>query len=641
MKSPKILLSLLLCSVAAISLFAKKDPVLMSVDGKDVTVAEFDYLYNKNNAQQVEPQSKQSYFNLFVNYRLKVADALNAKVDTSATFIAEFEKYRDDLARPYLEDKATAERLKHEAYDHHKRNITVSHIMLPKGDKALADSVYDVLISGNGKFEELAKNLSIDRRSAQQNGFMGAVPPGRLPYAFEEVAYSTPVGEIARPVNSGFGWHIIRVESSEPSKGEVSAAHILLGTRGKDDHEVEAVKARIDSIYQEAKGGADFAELAKKYSEDPGSASRGGDLGWFGQNMMVQPFDSIAFALNPGEISEPFATAFGYHIIYKKDARGIKSFEEMEKNIEAEIARDYRANLPLKTTLSALAQSTGSMVNQSTLEALGKILDADTTELVTEATAQQIAASTLPAYTANGKEFTVAQALTGISVPVNTTKSEVKSFLEQVFEGGLNKELFLLAATNLEKENTEYRNLLNEYRDGILLFDVSNSKVWERATKDEAGLTEFFEKNRDKYTWEKPKFKSYIIFASNDSVLNAVKEYTDGITNPITDRENFTRKLRQLFGQNVKVERVIASQGENVITDFLGFQAAKPDVQSQRWPVYYAFQGKLLTAPEEVGDVRGAVVADYQQQLEAEWLKELQNKYKVTVNHKEMKKLMK
>lgn len=640
MKTPKLILSLLLCSAAVLSLSAKKDPTLMKVDGKDVTVSEFEYLYNKNNAQQVDQQSLDSYLELFTNYRLKVADALNARIDTTQAFVEEFVKYRDDLARPYLSDKEVAEKLKHDAYDHRLRNITVSHIMLPRDQRAKADSLREVIVSGKATFEEVARANSIDRPSAEKGGLMGAVQAGRFPYAFEEASFNTPVGEISEPVNSGFGWHIIRTETSAPAKGEVKASHILLLTRGKSAEEAATAKERIDSLYQLIKNGADFAALARQYSEDPGSAAKGGDLGWFGEGMMVQPFDSISFAMEKGAVSEPFLTPFGYHIIYKTDARGVKSYEEMEKDIENEISRDYRNFLPVKATLNALAKRTGSMVSQSTLEALGGIIDADTADVAGDEVFAYILNSDLPAYTIKGKDVKMKD-VKGLTSPGTMGKAQAKAFLEQAVNAAFENEITEMAMANLEKDNAEYRNLLNEYRDGILLFEISNRKVWDRAAKDEKGLSEYFDAHREKYTWEKPKFKSYIIFASNDSVLEEVKAYTDGITGPVTDRDAFTRDLGERFGKNVRVERVIAAQGENVITDYLGFNCAKPDVQSQRWPVYIAFQGKVLDAPEEVSDVRGLVVADYQQQLETEWIKELRDKYPVKVNGKELKKLRK
>lgn len=639
MKTPKLIFSLLLCMGVGLAVLAKKDPTLLKVDGKDIPVSDFNYLYNKNNAQQVDPQTVDSYLNLFIDYRLKVADALNARFDTVAKFNEEFEQYRSELARPYLEDKEVAERLKHDAYAHRQRSIVVSHIMVPEAKgKAFMDSLRSEILAGNTTFADAAKQYSSDRYSSTNGGHMGAVTPGRFPYAFEEAAYNTALGEISEPVNSGFGWHIIRVDSDEPAS-EVNASHILLLTRGKSQDEITQAKLTADSLYSLLQDGADFATLAKQYSQDPGSGAKGGNLGWFSRGVMVQPFDSIAFALEPGQMSKPFPSPFGYHIILKHDVRSVAPYEEFEQAIKAEIERDYRKNLPLKSTLNKLAKRTGSMINQSTLEAINASLAADS--ILTPAKIESINASTLPAFNIAGKEVSIAKVMTLMPLREGLTPADAQKLIDMRVNAEYDKALFNLAADNLEKENVEYRNLLNEYRDGLLLFEISNKKVWDRASKDEDGLAEFFRLNRDKYTWEKPKFKSYIIFATNDSVLAQIKNYTDSITEPVSDRDAFTKDLRTRFGKDVKLERVIAAQGENVITDYLGFNAAKPEPQSQRWPVYIAFQGKVIDAPEEVADVRGLVVADYQQMLETEWLKELHEKYPVKVNRKELEKLKK
>ena len=647
MKITKILSALLLGASAATAA-AQSDPTLMRVDGKDIKLSEFEYLYNKNNAQQVEPQTLDSYLRLFTDYRLKVADALRAGIDTTAAFQAEYTKYRDDLARPYLRDQQVADQLEREAYDHYSRNLLVSHIMVPvtfndgRSGKVVADSLLAAIRAGETTFEDAARANSMDTPSATRGGLMGTVTAGRFPYPFEKAAYETATGQLSEPVNSGFGWHIIRVESSQPNQGEVQASHILLGTRGLSDANKAAASARIDSIYACAKAGEDFADLARRFSQDPGSAMRGGDLGWFKQGMMVQPFDSIAFAMAVDEVSEPFATDFGYHIIHKTGARPIATFEDARKEIDEQIQSDARAQLPVQTTLRALAARTGSMVHQSTLEALEKmILDPAQGETLSQASAEAINGSSMPAFVVDGKDTTVAAALADSPLVEGMNKQLALDRVKKAINSQFDHAMFLLAAEELEKNNTEYRNLLNEYRDGILLFDISNSNVWDRATKDTEGLKRYFEKNRKKYAWSAPKFKSFVIFAPNDSVLALAQEFTDSIgSNPIASEE-LSAQMRKRFGRDIKVERVLAAKGDNAITDFLAFGADKPAAANKRWSSYYAFQGRVIAAPEEAADARGSVVADYQAELEKQWLKQLRKKYKVTVNKAVLEQLKK
>ena len=251
-------------SVAAMSA-QKADPVLMTVDGKDVHVSEFEYLYDKNNNQQLEPQTLDQYLDMFAVYKLKVADAEHAGIDRSESFIKEFDKFRKELSAPYLIDNDVKEQLIQESFGHRKNEVTVSHIMMQGKDAAhTLDSLRTASVEGKTTFEDAARTYSIDTPSARRGGLMGFVTPGRFPWPFEKAAYETAVGQISPVVNSGMGFHLIRVESIKPSEGEVNAAHILLMTRGKKDDEIEAQHQLIDSIYNVIKAGADFAEMAKK-----------------------------------------------------------------------------------------------------------------------------------------------------------------------------------------------------------------------------------------------------------------------------------------------------------------------------------------------------------------------------------------
>ncbi|MDE6702269.1 MAG: peptidylprolyl isomerase, partial [Muribaculaceae bacterium] len=335
------------------------DKVLMKVNGKDVKVSEFKYLYEKNNAQQLAPQSIDDYVGMFVDYKLKVADAEKAGIDTTASFLSEYTKFRDELAAPYLREQKVEDALLKEAYDHLKRDVKVSHIMLNRNganSEAVLDSIRTAIIKGEVTFEDAASRYSIDSPTAVNGGLMGWLPAGRFPWAFEKAAYDTKVGGISPVINSGFGYHIVKVMDSRPSKGQVHAAHILKMTRDMPEDAVAMQKAAIDSIYNVLKNGADFAVVATAESQDPGSARNGGDLGWFGSGVMVAPFDSIAFTTPDGEISEPFATPFGYHIIKRFAQRDIEPFDEAREKLLSAMARDGRADEPHKEYLKRVGE---------------------------------------------------------------------------------------------------------------------------------------------------------------------------------------------------------------------------------------------------------------------------------------------
>ncbi len=635
---------LAICAISGASLLAinarNDDPVLMNIAGKDVHLSEFEYLYNKNNTQQVQPQTTDEYIDMFVNFKLKVAEAEAEGLDTTMAFETEYIKFRNELAAPYLRDKAVEDSLLRQAYSHTLEDVTVSHIMLPSAQKHLADSLREAIISGQAEYEDVARNNSIDRPSAQRGGLMGLVQPGRYPWAFEEMAYNTPEGQISEVVNSGMGLHIIRVESRRPAKGQVHASHILRMTRGMDDSTIQAQKVTIDSIYNAVKGGASFASLASTYSQDPGSAQRGGDLGWFGPGMMVHEFDSVAFAIADGEISEPFRTSFGYHIINRLESKKPGTFEESLDNLRAMLDRDpARSEMPARAYAQNLIREYKGQISPKGLEAVRKLAQ-QSGGVIDSTFMAGMLASKAPAFTLRGKATTLAELAPYIPSVSPDGVDAVVEFVKTSAQDLMEAKAVDIAREELALTNPEYRNLINEYRDGILLFEVSDRNVWKRASSDTEGLENYFRTHRDKYaTWEQPKYKSYVIFAQTDSALNAVMTYAqDSIPASVTGIDVVTQ-LRDRFGRDIKVERVIAAKGENAITDFLGFGAEKPAVDpNTKWKFYSAFRGKVIEQPEEAADVRGAVVPDYQNELETTWIETLRNKYPVKINRKVLKK---
>lgn len=631
-------------SAAALFSAAQVDPnaVLLKVNGNDITVAEFEYLFNKNNTQQLQPQSLDQYLQMFIDYKLKVADAEKAGVQNSPEFIKEYNSFRNDLSAPYLRDTAVEENLVQEALDHRRFDVLVSHIMLPleNGCEHQLDSLRTAILNGTTTFEDVARKYSIDRSSNAKGGLMGFVVPDRFPWAFEKAAYDTPVGEISGIVNSGMGYHLVRPEKRTPVQGEVNASHILLMTRGMDDNAKAAVKERIDSIYEALDNGADFAELAKRFSQDPGSARNGGSLGWFGRGQMVAEFDSVSFALADGATSTPFATAFGYHIVRRNEHRDPSQMDQeaLRKQILNNMKGDER----------------GQMAAEATRERLMKQYEAALDNAILDKVRAQIAAnaggfdSTMRAELSNDNKtivarfkngnVTLAEAVKSVPSTLATDADNARNLISGAAYSILRNKVLDAERDNLALTNPDYRNLINEYRDGILLYEIANREVWERAAKDTKGLEAFFQKNKSRYAWSEPKFKSYIFFASSDSVLNLAKEYADSIG--AAEPAEFAKQMRERFGRDLKVERVIAAKGENPITDYLGFNGSKPEAdQASKWTTYGAWNGRVIDAPEEASDVRGAAITDYQTELEKQWVAKLHKKYKVKVNQKVLEAL--
>lgn len=631
---------LLIAGVVGASVMAitakSSDPEIMKVGNMSVPLSEFEYLYHKNANQQLTPQPLEEYVGMFADYKMKVADAVEAGLDTTDAFRSEFKKFKKDLSEPYFRDQASLDSLTELIFDRMQKDVLVSHIMVAEDNSRLLDSIATLIKSGKLPFEMAARRFSIDKSTAPRGGLMGLVVPLRYPIAFEDAAYALQPGEISPVVNSGLGLHLIRVESITPAKGEVRASHILRLTRNRTPEQQAAARTTIDSIYTVLTQNPEkFDELAKEFCQD-GSAPKGGDLGWFGSGAMVAEFDSVAFALPEGAISEPFQTQFGWHIVKKTGERKFTSLEKDRERIVAAINRSKLADIPSKRFMEKQQARYGVKWHKDNYDSIAAPIIARDGHL-DESLIDFFHTCQLPVITVDGQTFTVAQLSANGKFGGHDGTHDIMGYLLHLAEYKMLDIVTELSENEIMERDTEYANLVKEYRDGILLFDISNTKVWDKANKDTEGLEAFFRANKANYKWDSPKFKSYIIFAQNDSILDRAMDFAANLPAVLSPTE-FSEKFKKEFGRDIRVERVIAAKGENAITDYLGFGAEKPAPQG-KWTIYRAFGGRVLEQPEEAMDVRGAVVADYQNALEKAWLDELHTRYPVTVNKKVLKKV--
>lgn len=639
-KKPFIISALACAAILSASASKNADPVLMTINGKDVRQSEFEYLYHKNNLQQLAPQSIDEYIEMFIVYKLKVADAEAAGLHQTDAFTKEFNGYCAELSRPYLRDSIVEKRLIEEAYARMATSRKVSHIMLPLGstydekeaNRMKLDSIRTAIVNGSADFGEMAVRYSSDRSARVNNGSMGYINVNSYPYPFEKTAWETPVGEISPVIEDApFGFHIIRVEDERPNPGKVEARHILKLTNGLSEEEGAAKKAQIDSIYNLLANGGDFDAIARAESEDPGSAANGGRLGWFGPGEMVKEFEDAAFGLKDGGISAPFKTAYGYHIVQTLAHRGIGTLAEESERIKAAISRDMRSVMPeterltqLKAELGVKIDSTGLMQARSRMTG-----DSPAEQLKSLQTDNTLIA------TVGKRVISIGDVINYIPSNVLEGANDAFTVLNSGLENKINETVVEETRKNLAENNSEYRNLTNEYRDGILLFEISNRNVWERSASDTEGLQKFFSANRAKYTWDKPHYKGYVIFTTNDSIAGEAQKYL--AANKV-ENDSLVSVMRANYGRNIKIEKVVTGKGENAIVDNVAFNGERPEAPG-RWTAWFGYAGRVIDTPEEANDVRGAVASDYQQQLESEWIKDLRKKYKIKLNKKALKAL--
>lgn len=623
-----------------------KDPVIMTVNGVDVPKSEFEYLYGKNSQQQLSQLSLPEYVEMFKLYKMKVEDAKAEGIDTTAAFRKEMEQYRRDLASPYLADSVYLDHLLKEEHQRSLKEVDVSHIMLFKTRDAAQnvarrqrmDSVYRALQQG-ADFATLAAEVSEDRGSNSNGGHMGYIASGRYPYSFEVAAYATPEGEYSEVVESPFGYHIITTGPRRDARGKIQAAHILRFAQGQDPEKDARAKELIDSIYNVVSADPSlFAEMAKKYSEDRGSARQGGMLPWFGSGEMVAAFDSVAFSMADKSISKPFRSSFGWHIINRIASRPVPSAEEIKPQFLARVTNPQDERFPLvrANQTERLARQHKGKVNEKTLAMLREEISKNGLDSAFYAVYESTPAGNAVLFTIAGKPTRVSELAKEMKSVNQSEPSAALQIFNSNFDGFYNNRLVEAEIERLEREVPDYRNLLHEYIDGSLLYEVSVRKIWDKAAKDTEGLENYFNTHRDNYKWSVPHAKGYLVQAADDSIAAEVRKLV-----AVTGRDSLVNTVRKAFPGKVSIEKVLVEKGANAMIDNLLFDGPDTKPSKKAYTVFFMIDPKVINAPEEYADVRGLVTSDYQNEFQSQWEDELRAKYPVKVNEKVLKSVNK
>jgi len=626
------------------SLFSQAaDPVLMTINGKPVLKSEFEYIYNKNNSNNsLDKKTLDEYVDLFVNFKLKVEEAKSQGIDTTSSFINELAGYRTQLTKPYLTDQKVDDQLLLEAYDRMKEDIDVSHILIriqpnatPADTLKAWNEINDIAKRLKKEdFAKVAKEVSQDQSAEQNAGHIGWISAFRTVYPFETMAYNTPVGSISKPIRTAFGYHILKVHARRNSLGEILVSHIMKFTSQGDSAMNKSAKISIDSIYQRIKAGDDFGTLAKSYSMDKGSAEKNGELPWFGAGRMVPEFENAAFALkNKDDISQPILSAYGWHIIKLIDRKGIETFENSKTDLERKVKRDERANRGQEAFLNKLRSDYTYKVNKANLQEFYKL--AESRKLSDSIFTIEAAKLNKLLFSFANKNFTQDEFAEYLKNNSNTEKTIPSEMIDEKFYAFVDSKLLAYEDSQLEKKYDDFRFLMQEYHDGILLFEVSNKEVWEKASKDTEGLDKYFRSHKTDYTWEKAHYKGRVIFCKDKATFKAAKSIVKKSHNDSIDKYLRTRLNDSI--QYVKIEKGLFVQGENKAIDKFAFKTKDKFTPAEDYPYVFVTGKMLKKLPEDYTDVRGLVTADYQEYLEKEWIKALRAKYPVMVEQNVLK----
>jgi len=630
------------------SIFAQTaDPILMTINGKPVLKSEFEYIYNKNNTNNsLDKKTLEEYVDLFVNFKLKVEEAKRQGIDTTASFINELAGYRSQLTKPYLTDSKVDEALLQEAYNRSKEDVEVSHILIRVPQSATPADTLKAWKEINTiwkrlqkeEFAKVAKEVSQDQSAEQNGGYIGWISAFRTVYPFETTAYNTPVGTYSKPIRTAFGYHIVKVQGRRNSMGEILVSHIMTFTSQGDEAANKKAKATIDSIYQRIKAGDDFGVLAQKHSQDKGSSVKNGELPWFGTGRMVPEFETAAFALkNTGDVSEPIQSAYGWHIIKLLDKKGLAPYDEMKADLERKVKRDERANKGQQAFVAQLHKDYNYQINTLNLQEFTKLLGTKT--LSDSIFNIEISKLDKPLFSFAKKTYSQADFAKYLKKNSASEKTTASDIIDEKINNFSDAELLAYEDSQLENKHDDFRFLMQEYHDGILLFEVSNREVWDKASKDTEGLAKYFSENKADYTWEKPHFKGRIISCKDKGTFKAAKSIVQKSHTDSIDKYLRTRLNDSI--QYVKIDKGLYVQGENKAVDKFIFKTKEKYEAGKDYPFVFVSGKMLKNKPEDYTDVRGLVTADYQEYLEQEWIKALRAKYPVTVDQNVLKTVKK
>ncbi|MBJ6108964.1 peptidylprolyl isomerase [Hymenobacter sp. BT523] len=532
-------------------------PVVETLGDYPVPANEFAYVYRKNNSSAPDYGTRQSvtdYLDLYTNFRLKVLEAEKRGLDTTQAFRRELDGYRQQLAQPYLTEKSVTDQLVREAYDRMSQEVNASHILVrvapdatPQDTLAAYQKIEQLrkqALAGED-FGQLARANSEDPSAKENGGKLGYFTAMQMVYPFESAAYKTPVGQVSQPVRTRFGYHIIKVNDKRAAQGEIKVAHLMIrmnANAAKSDS--LTAKKKIDELYSRLKKGENWDKLVAQFSEDAGSAANGGELPPFGTGRMIPSFEEAAFKLQkPGDLSAPVQTPYGWHVIKLIEKQPLAKFADLEAGLKSKVAKDSRSELNKAAFLKRVRQEDQFVeVPAAKTYAFSK---ADTALVAGRFKYTAPAAATgKPAkgagndnsalFTIKGKPYTVKDFLTYAQQNQRPRTGAQPSFaMQQLYDQYVEQSLTDFEKNSLETKYEDYRMLVKEYRDGILLFQLMDEKVWSKAIEDTVGLKKYFAENQAKYQWDQ-RVQGSVVSAATPALLSRVQKELKGGRFPVT-----------------------------------------------------------------------------------------------------------
>lgn len=623
-------------------LSAQTKEVLFTIDNHAFYTDEFIRVYNKN-LDLVKDDSQKDldkYLELFLGYKLKVEKANKLGLQNGTSYQNELKSYRNQLSKNYLNDSKVTNELVREAYDRMQQEVRASHILIlvdegasPEDTLKAYTKVLDIKkrLEAGEDFISVAQQFSEDPSVKENNGDLGYFSAFRMVYTFENAAFNTNVGQISKPFRTRFGYHIVKVVDKRVNRGEVTVAHIMI-VKQNDAAQNEKAKTTIDDIYKKIQQGESFETLAQQFSEDKSSAPKGGVLQRFGSGQLSsEVFENVAFGLNEkNQISAPFESQFGWHIVKLIEKHPVRLFDEMKVELEEKIRKDERSML-ITNSLAKTMRAKYKVTKDVKL--LAKIKAVVTDEFYSQTWVAPEKNKEL-----NGDILIISKdekinSKVFLNFISSKQKSNIKTkpitkLVDELFEKFIDEQLMAYYNENLENEFPEFKNVMDEYRDGLLLFDLMEKEIWNRAKNDTIGLQDFFQKNSKNYQWKKRYTVDILSSTDKKIVEKAQKFLAKG-----KSLDYIKEQLNKDGKVNVMSKSGLYEEDYDVLSNFQNLSKGVTNIIAK--DQYFFVVNVTDTKPagvKELSECKGKVISDYQQFLENNWVDELKTEFTIKIN---------
>lgn len=652
--------------------------IIFSVAGsQQVTVEEFERQFLKNlnlKEKAITAEDIDTYLKLYIRFKLKIQDALDAGKDSAEAYKRELAMYREQLARNYLYDRSVTDKLIQEAYERMQYEVNVSHILIRCDRNAAPEKVASVQKRmteikkslerdpSEENFSNLAISDSEDPGSKSAGGALGYLTALQVVYEFENAAYNTKIGGISDVFRTDFGFHILRVNDKRPNRGEVKARHILIRTGNNAAQSEEDAEKLAKEIYFKIKGGESFEEMAKKHSEDFSTKYSGGNMNAVSITQYVgdierQNWAERVFALDKtDEVTEPFRTNYGWHLLQLVEKKPLKSFDEMKVSLRNKVQQNQRSQIGIDSLVSRVKREDNFTESTAVLESLIALLSEDSSLIKGKFDLLNLPEE-LTVY--NGKKplkvklfdaalfqigndaFTVEQFAGRLAAQRSKIEGPVEEYLRGSYNNWVQEACVGYQNEHLEEKSAEFRHIYKEYKEGILMFNRMQEMVWEKANKDSVGLAKYFEQNIADYQWD-DRFHSVLFFCSSKKMMDQVnKQVKKGIE--LDSIRRFHTKKSQLdfsyrTGKYQLADTFLFPQKDALKSLFVDPKYKKKQNKTYKlgqlggdWVVVKVIE-YLPAGPKTLEETRGPVASKYQEVLEKQWIADLEKRYKVDVN---------